>query len=775
MKKILSTTLLVLSTLITLPLSAVSYYFCDFENAEDRDRWVLSPTANPTVAEQLVNKWYIGAMGNYSPKGKYGLYISDDGGASPHYSAVRCWSMAYDVISLDANSAGYQLSFDYVAMGNTDSEEGIYAFWIPKEDLHSGDPITVYSIANNTSSTPYNDYMLPLQPDADYVNGTFTWRHCVVAIPASRCDGKPHYLAFAWRNSTAAAKQPAATIDNIEIVSTLSCDAPTNLNIAYLKGEHVFSWSGKAEAYEVSAYSYETAQWFGPVEVNDTSYAFKDLPVSVTDFSVRSKCGDNIYSQKVVATKLIYYPDEMAIGYLNLDNATCYTGSLNGSDVYTFDNYVKGAPVDYGYDSKQSRHTVHPVKEETDPRTGGMLKTVPDGEIASVRLGNWKNQGETERIEYSFLVDTVSMPVMQLKYAVILEAPTHKNNQNPRFTLAVFIDGEIVDTCAQADFNANDVIDKKASSSASKTVLTPEAIEQGWHVTPKDVALANGADVVWKEWTTVGLNLRKEEFQGKKLTVRLTTYDCANMAHCGYAYFTLGGADGKLKGMKSGVINRTFTAPDGFVYSWYYAADEVNRQPNGQMPKALVRSHEQTFTVDEDDVNLYAVDCMFVQDSSNYFTLYASSLASNPVPVTEIKQDAVNTEDKTCTVHFDASKSYVEEINQVTGETVVSTRLHIDSLVWDFGDGVRNHNTKVDYTFEASETSETMYVVTLTAYHLDGASTETIHVIVPAANPASIGQANQQSTIKNQKLIRNGQLFIQRGDELFNAQGARVK
>ena len=38
---------------------------------------------------------------------------------------------------------------------------------------------------------------------------------------------------------------------------------------------------------------------------------------------------------------------------------------------------------------------------------------------------------------------------------------------------------------------------------------------------------------------------------------------------------------------------------------------------------------------------------------------------------------------------------------------------------------------------------------------------------------------NEMSTINYQlstkKILRNGQLFIQHGDELFNAQGARVK
>ncbi|MBR6508093.1 MAG: hypothetical protein IKT19_01055, partial [Paludibacteraceae bacterium] len=39
----------------------------------------------------------------------------------------------------------------------------------------------------------------------------------------------------------------------------------------------------------------------------------------------------------------------------------------------------------------------------------------------------------------------------------------------------------------------------------------------------------------------------------------------------------------------------------------------------------------------------------------------------------------------------------------------------------------------------------------------------------------AIGQTFDKSQISNAKYINNGQLFIQRGDELFNAQGARVK
>ena len=208
------------------------------------------------------------------------------------------------------------------------------------------------------------------------------------------------------------------------------------------------------------------------------------------------------------------------------------------------------SPVDYGPASIESRHTIHFDKTEVEPRTGGMAKTIPEGELASVRLGNWYNQNQAERIEYSFKVDTINYPVLLLKYLCILEAPGHDDKANPRFKLDILIGGTSID-CGHADFNCNDVYNKTTKQ------LLPGAAEQGWHITSKDVSQTS-ADIIWKEWTTVGVNLKNPEYQGKTLTVRLTTHDCTQGAHCGYAYFTLSCSDGKLKGMKCGTINPVF-------------------------------------------------------------------------------------------------------------------------------------------------------------------------------------------------------------------------
>lgn len=141
------------SMLWSMPLLAVQNYQCDFENQADRDRWVLNPTANPTIYNQLANKWYIGEPGNNAKTGSYGLYISDDNGATATYSNKGCWVFAYDTVALDHLSTqdDYTIIFDYAGMGNIASNfDGIYLLWIPMVDPDSGDSIKIGSIATSS-------------------------------------------------------------------------------------------------------------------------------------------------------------------------------------------------------------------------------------------------------------------------------------------------------------------------------------------------------------------------------------------------------------------------------------------------------------------------------------------------------------------------------------------------------------------------------------------------------------------------------------------------
>ena len=694
--------ILVAALTLAAPVQAVKRYSCDFETEAARSRWVLNPTANQTIANQIRNKWYIGEPGNNSRTGEYGLYISNDGGLTAQYQNAGCWVFAYDTISLDPLDDGdYTLYFDYTSMANVASNfDGLYLLWIPKYK-ENGTQISVMSIPTSSGTIPsqYEDYVIRLQPGAniDYLNGTATWRQCSATIKSSDCDGTPHYLAFVWTNGSHLAQQPGAMVDNINISDSKPCDAPSNLHVTQNGTTVSVEWDGTAAEYEVSAYSYDGQTWAGPKIVTGNQTNFTGLPIGQTDFIVRAKCDEDYYSLKTIEGKLIYYPDQLCVDYLNLDNAVCYISNPAHfpGNTDTYNDFLQVPAVDYGPSSIASRHVVHFDRQETEPRTGGMAKTVPDGELASVRLGNWEVEDGGARIEFTFPVDTIKYPVLLLKYLPILEAPNHNDYENPRFMLDILIGGNSIGRCGMADFNANNVL----TGGYSDKQLTPAAIAQGWHKTSKDVAQTND-DVIWKEWTTVGINLKKPEYAGKMLTARLTTYDCAFAYHGGYAYFTLGCSDGKLKGMKCGQINPEFVAPDGFEYRWAYAYNEKYRRANGSLPEQYILGRGQTFNAGYQDDSLYVVDCMFVQDSTCYFSLYASTLATNPISV--IKQPQVL---RHCTqgvykVKLDASDSWVQEIDHVTRDTLKNKNYHIETYEWNIEGLPYGWSDEVSPTFD---------------------------------------------------------------------------
>ena len=665
--------------LIALPTQAVRHYNCDFESEAARNRWVMNPTANATIASSLKNKWYIGEPGNNDKNGHYGLYISNNDGVDAQYESTGCWNFAYDTISLEQLASGddYTVYFDWCAMGNVASDfDGLYLLWIPMTKPN-GDSIKVRSIAFSSSSIPsqYEDYVVQLQPrsNIDYLGGTATWRQCAATIPGDDCDGTPHYLAFVWTNGSLLPQQPAAMVDNINITDNKPCDAPTNLEVTPNGTTVSLTWNGTATEYEVSAYSYDADTWAGPKLVTGNATSFTGLPIGQTDFIVRAKCDMDFYSLKTIVSKLIYYPDQMCVDYLNLDNAVCYINNSSPSDASNFEDFKVVRPVDHGPSSIDSRHVVHFDRTELDPNTGNMAKTVPQGELASVRLGNWNSGNEAERIEFSFEVDTIKYPVLLLKYLPILEAPGHGVQVDPRFKLDIIV-GNTAIPCGHADFTCLDVW--------TGSSLKPGAEAQGWHVyTPTNTSYPK--PIVWKDWTTVGVNLKQYAGQGQTITARLTTHDCTWDGHFGYAYFTLGCSDGKFKDMKCGQINPTFIAPDGFNYRWIKAEDEQYRHQDGSIDEKYVKWRTQTVEAGFHDDTLYVVDCMFVQDSTCYFSLYASTLATNPISVIQQPQILRHCTEGVYKVKLDGSDSWVQEIDHVTHDTLKNKNYHIETYEWN--------------------------------------------------------------------------------------------
>ena len=85
----------------------------------------------------------------------------------------------------------------------------------------------------------------------------------------------------------------------------------------------------------------------------------------------------------------------------------------------------------------------------------------------------------------------------------------------------------------------------------------------GWNV--------NG-HVLWKDWTYVGIDLAP--LHGRRVYLQLTTYDCGEGSHYGYAYFNFSCGRKQLIADRCGEGVNTLTAPLGFNYAWHDAVTD---------------------------------------------------------------------------------------------------------------------------------------------------------------------------------------------------------
>lgn len=225
-------------------------------------------------------------------------------------------------------------------------------------------------------------------------------------------------------------------------------------------------------------------------------------------------------------------------------NSDFSSGDFTNWDGYYGDFYNPEA--NHGFVTGSApRHLIIKSPGTPDPNTGGGLNTLPPGDLFSARLGNDNVGAEAEELRYSFPV-TSENNLFIYKYAVVLEDPGHIPSHQPSFTIEVRNQsGALFDSiCGYYYVYAHPGL-------------------PGWNTTTNP----SGDIIVWKDWTTVGLDLTK--FEGQTVTIVFTTRDCEEGGHFGYAYLTT--RCDKLQLVVAFCVKDStvsVTAPPGFSYLW---------------------------------------------------------------------------------------------------------------------------------------------------------------------------------------------------------------
>ena len=177
-----------------------------------------------------------------------------------------------------------------------------------------------------------------------------------------------------------------------------------------------------------------------------------------------------------------------------------------------------------------------------DANTCDKIPVVAPGGLFSARLGNDSTGKEVETLSYTFDV-TEANSLFIYKYAVILQDPGHKPEEQPYFKVSIFNE-------------SRELIDPQCGS---YNVIATSNLP-GFEKCPTN-------NVVYKDWTTVGLNL--SAYIEKNIIIEFETGDCALGRHYGYAYVEAYCSSLKINASYCADANGTIlTAPIGFVYLW---------------------------------------------------------------------------------------------------------------------------------------------------------------------------------------------------------------
>lgn len=621
-------------------------YYCDFEQPAEDSNWSYgySRTEIWYSGDSPIhpNRWMIGNCVS-SEGGNRALFLTSDG-INPVYSTehpgdIRNSNTGAYLYIENATPGTYQVSYDVQCGG------------------HSSSHYLVSDVVNwsteNISPWDY-DYYGTTPGTHTHMVGHPSWTHYSYFVTIDNLQD--FYVLFDWhmQGEDTVVSRLSAIVDNVEVIRVggLNCaEQPILLQHHRESNDAVFRWSGYASEYEVAYWMTDsTSVYYTETNVTNTEYRVDcaTVPEGAYSFAVRAICGNDTSVWTRITPVLLYDISKHCMDYLNLDDENVLPH--NG---YFYCPWCNGGKQDFGYFSANSQHTVHFVPNDYDERTGYRLRTYPKGHPASVRLGNWEADARAEDICYTMTI-TEDMKVMKLWYALVMQLPGHTDSEQPRFTL------EILDSVGHYLDEHCGVVDFTASANL-----------EGWHTEPSHKT-GDTTSVIWKDWSLIGINLR--DYLGQTIQIRLTTKDCANTEHFGYAYFAMECSRGDMEGIHCGAKPDHFTVEEGFRYRWYRKYDEprviLGRDRTYELPNSL-------------DTATYCVDIMQLLDTSCYFTLEANSLAY--IPYAAAKSVWVPTNCQNYIQMIDSSSTQGVYWTADGTKVIVRQTDGAESYLWDFG------------------------------------------------------------------------------------------
>lgn len=608
-----------------------------FENEDASLRWTfVQPTSR--------HKWYIGdataAMDSNS------MYVSADRGNTPGYTNSAKGIAAYTTLTLPAGF--YTVSFDYSLVGETDANgkglDSLYVYWVT-------DPNEKIIETNGDRPKSLETYRQQII-NKDDLQGASLW-HNTRFTARVRGANTPVRLLFYWVNNSANIVPPGVCIDNVQVMSENDpCPEPANFNASLTNGA-TLSWDKTSAHHYQLIYKNNSTGYQATIDsVTDIPFSLGTLDKGIYSFWLRGICGTDTSAWATYLNHIIAVSTDKCLNFIDIHN-TDVVECRYGKRFEPARTNV--GCMDFGYKSEDSQHTVHYQQGERDPKVPELL-TIAPGELASVRLGNWRGKSEAECITYKLTVDS-KFPILVIKYAAVLENIGHNGQDfaQPRFIIRVTDQRGLV-------------LDKECLN--IEYLTGSPTLPPGWNRIVTGSGQVGNEDrdfyIEWKDWTTMGINL--SDYVGKTVNVYLETGDCTpspGEGCFGYTYFSMDCVSDKLSGLTCGARAEeldTIWAPSGFRYEWVKKVDP-----------AKVLFTDQFFVPAAGDTATYVCRMNFRDPGRETcsFSLEASLLPR--YPAAKFSYIPCRT-----TINF-IDSSYVYTANGVLDEKPL--------LYWDFGDG----------------------------------------------------------------------------------------